>query len=468
MHRFDLISGAPKTFIFERSSNKTNLGGLFTIIFIALILVIINNYLYEYFTHPKYRFLYTYDDKYYKDEDLDKIYNNTILYPELTFHFELTQTNITKNIKIQTHEGENILIGEEYKYKKKVADLNFVIYYKCQNETNCDLRKSDEEGVKYYQNINIYDLRFVFLGYYCDHQNDTSPIKRDEDYEYFPFSVSDRIDYYLFHWKIFQYLELSSISGMFKDIDINTGGEIYKPIIYSIPSDNFPPVLMNETDENNITTQEYYKLISIIQFNKDNFGYFDVYSRSKISIFDPIANICSLIITLYGIITFIFCRFYSNSFDNYKIIEKIISNKFNLEKKVKIELKDENKNEEKEDLLLDKDNKDKDNLNIIKESNDMKEENFEEKREILNLPKFRFYHYFFNNVYCRKCCNNSSQEIISLCNELITKYYSIDSVIYSQLKLENLFKDYKWNDPKLNRIENNDLIAKIKNLSINY
>ena len=73
-----------------------------------------------------------------------------------------------------------------------------------------------------------------------------------------------------------------------------------------------------------------------------------------------------------------------------------------------------------------------------------------------------------DHIAVTKCCNNSSQEIISLCNELITKYYSIDSVIYSQLKLENLFKDYKWNDPKLNRIENNDLIAKIKNLSINY
>ena len=56
-----------------------------------------------------------------------------------------------------------------------------------------------------------------------------------------------------------------------------------------------------------------------------NFGYYDNYSREKVSIFDAIANICALVSTLYGVVTFIFCGFYSNSFDNYKIIEKIIS-----------------------------------------------------------------------------------------------------------------------------------------------
>ena len=56
MHKFDLISGAPKTFIFERSSNKTNLGGFFTIIFLVIIIMIMNGYLYEYFANPKYRY----------------------------------------------------------------------------------------------------------------------------------------------------------------------------------------------------------------------------------------------------------------------------------------------------------------------------------------------------------------------------------------------------------------------------
>ena len=38
----------------------------------------------------------------------------------------------------------------------------------------------------------------------------------------------------------------------------------------------------------------------------------------------------------------------------------------------------------------------------------------------------------------------------------------MDFIIYNQMKLENLFKDYKWNNPELNTIENNKMIADLK------
>ena len=480
MHKFDLISGAPKTFIFERKSNKTNLGGFFTIVFLVIIILIINGYLYEYFANPKYRYSYSYDDKYYLNDELDTIYNNKTVYPELTYYFELNHENMRKNIKIVNHEGEEILIGENHQYTKSVSELNFAIYYKCQDKTNCSLRQSDEAGIKYFNNIHLYNLRFSFLGYYCDHQNPKNPIKREQDYEDFPFTVTDNIDYYLFSWKIFKYVELSSVSGMFREAIEHYGGEILKPLKYFYPSENFLPILMNSTDENNVTTESYYQMVSIMQYNRDNFGYFDIYSRIKISIFDAIANICSLVITLYGIITFIFCGFYSNSFDNYKIIERILSNKTDLQKKneqkiEEIELTNDinNNQADKKDLLLDiknkndENNQDKDNINIIRD-NYIKEESFVEKSSKIILPKFHFYHFFYNNVYSKNCCNSPSQNIISSCNEIITKYYSIDSVVYNQLRLENLFKDYKWNNPKLNNIRNNELVSKIERSTIKY
>ena len=481
MHKFDLISGAPKTFIFERSSNKTNLGGFFTIIFLVIIIMIMNGYLYEYFANPKYRYSYAYDDKYYPDDKLDEILSNTTIYPELTFHFELDHENISKNIKIFTPEGEDILLGENHTYTKRVSNLSFAIYYKCQNKTNCSLRKSDEASIRNYNNIHLYTLRFVFLGYYCDHQNPTNPIKREEDYEEFPFTVTDNIDYYLFNWKIFKYEELSSISGMFREKVEHYGGEILKPLKYFYPSESFPPIAINETDENNVTTEIYYQMVSIMQYYRDNFGYFDIYTRSRISIFDAIANICSLIISLYGVITFIFCSFYSNSFDNYKIIERILSNKSNLhnnnENKIEeIELSNDinnNNQKNKKDLLLDvkennnENNQDKDDINI-KRDNYIKEENNIQQKDKIILPKFHFYNFFYNNIYTKKYCKSSSQEVISSCNEIITKYYSIDSVVYNQLRLENLFKDYKWNNPKLNSIRNNEIVSRIEKLTINY
>ena len=103
---------------------------------------------------------------------------------------------------------------------------------------------------------------------------------------------------------------------------------------------------------------EYYQIVSIKEFNRNNFGYYDIYSRDRISIFDAIANICALITTLYGVITFIFCGFYSNSFDNYKIIEKIISSKSNLHdrnesitSKGRVELSNFEENNKKDTLL---------------------------------------------------------------------------------------------------------------------
>ena len=38
----------------------------------------------------------------------------------------------------------------------------------------------------------------------------------------------------------------------------------------------------------------------------------------------------------------------------------------------------------------------------------------------------------------------------------------MDFIIYNQMKLENLFKDYKWNNPELNTIENNKMISDLK------
>ena len=48
------------------------------------------------------------------------------------------------------------------------------------------------------------------------------------------------------------------------------------------------------------------------------------------------------------------------------------------------------------------------------------------------------------------------QKIIHKCNQIIEKYASIDMLIKNQILIENLLKDYKWNDPNLNNVENNN------------
>ena len=84
MNKLDFISGAPKTFIFQKDTNKTNLGGFFTIFFCLIIIFITFSYLYEYFANPKYEITYTYDKKIYSEEE-SEIYSDRKLYPELNY-----------------------------------------------------------------------------------------------------------------------------------------------------------------------------------------------------------------------------------------------------------------------------------------------------------------------------------------------------------------------------------------------
>ena len=61
MHKFDFLSGAPKTLIFERKSNKTNLGGVLTLIYLIIVLLIILGYIYDYSMTQLYTISYSYD-----------------------------------------------------------------------------------------------------------------------------------------------------------------------------------------------------------------------------------------------------------------------------------------------------------------------------------------------------------------------------------------------------------------------
>ena len=473
MHKLDFISGAPKTFIFQNSSNKTNLGGLLTFIFCFIIIAVIYYYLYEYFANPKYKVSYTYDDEYFSD--VERMYGNRTLYPDLNFNISIEPSIIQKDIKIINNIDEEIPIG--YNYSKHIPELSLQILYKCIkiNETinktitekiDCKLRDDD---IDEYNSDLFYlnDLKINFTGFYNDHQNPKSPLKRGADYENFLFTINGNIDYYKFNWKIIKYEEEKSFSGIFGGPNIFYGGYFTRSTYFSIPEQ--PPF------EHPKRSGDYYKLVSVLHFEKNNFAYYETYVREKVSIFDAIANICSLIITLYGIITFIFCQFYSNSFDNYKIVEKIISNNTNLHKRMPssfietgIGLINEMKSIKKDDLLNENDDNTKniiiknDNIKDIEEEED--DDDCESNME-LKLNKFHFYDFFYNNIYSEKCCRSPIQGIIKTCNELISKYYSVDSIVYNQIRLENLFKDYKWNNIKLKNIDNNAYLFLIKYLS---
>ena len=198
------------------------------------------------------------------------------------------------------------------------------------------------------------------------------------------------------------------------------------------------------------------------------------YRRKKMGFLDVLSNIGALFSTIRIFFLFFF-RYYSNSFSSYKIIEKILLSK-NIYNNTEIELDDDlqkqkndinlksNKTDNKMSELLMKDSSKEKILSI---NDDINEEILDEKDEdnpLKEFPKHSFWEFFYNNIYCKCCKKRKNQEIINVYNEILFKYFSVDTILYNQIKLENILKDYHWDNPTLNSIEKNNLIIKLKRI----
>ena len=466
MHRLDFLSGAPKTFIFEKSSNKTNLGGVFTLIYLIIVLIISLAYIVDYVVNPKYEWQFSSEHIY--NNDIEYMINkrkNEKLNPELSFHFELSDNKSEKNefiisqyYQVGNQTARIIEIGKEY--KSSVYYFTFEIYYKCKNDSCLPPQSEIQIGV------NLYRFILHYSGYEINHQNEISPLEQKNiTINYYVSPFQDKYTLFYGHWKNIIYKEEKGLLGTFDYLLGNNndyyGGEIINSFIYTPDKSE---LMKEEEKEKNI------KILAaiIVPFDYDN--YIDNYSRTRKSIWTSFANICSLSLTVYNGFIFVFCGFYSNNFDNYKIIEKILSEKNNNKIKKNINSNDINLIElsddfDKKNNLIEKNINETNDNNINKEKGDSDElENNNDDNNNRYLPKLHFYDYFINNIYTKKCCGSNKQDIISACNEIILKLYSVDHILHNIIMLENLFKDYKWNDPNLKGIENNEMIKKLKSL----
>ena len=52
--------------------------------------------------------------------------------------------------------------------------------------------------------------------------------------------------------------------------------------------------------------------------------------------------------------------------------------------------------------------------------------------------------------------------IFCVLHDLLSKYFSIENILYNQIMIENIIKDYKWNNLRFKNIQNNELISKLK------
>ena len=362
------------------------------------------------------------------------------------------------NFKLYDNNNSKFINRREI-FNRRITDFDIFVLYDCMKE-NCTDYYEYLDHLKIFNNnktVRDYYLAFEYDGFSLEHQNKEKPIiktKVDEQslYRYYKLNLNSSTEI-RFHWKNIIYTEKK---GLWQTNSNDSCGYI----------ENYNINYYEKLFEGELTERRGKQLLMLceITFSNDNVQYTE-YFRKEISLLDLAANILSLMANIFTGARIIL-RFYSNSFNNFKIMEKILNKKPIKKYKIKASSEMNDIDNDKKEISLKDDFKEKfiDNNKNENETNEdeyYEENDNESDSDDKRLHKLRFFDFFLNNVYC--CFKKQKkQNIINMCNQIVYKYASIDSMIKNQILLENIIKDYKWNNPELNNVENNNLFIQLK------
>ena len=89
LNKLDLLSIAPKNFIFKSKSNKSILGGFLTLIFIMITFIIFAYYLINFITEQNYSVEYVFYDEFVSLDETEKRLEEERYNPYFDFNFDL-------------------------------------------------------------------------------------------------------------------------------------------------------------------------------------------------------------------------------------------------------------------------------------------------------------------------------------------------------------------------------------------
>ena len=459
MRILDFISQSPQNYIFQKESNKTTLGGTLFLIYAFICIGIFLFYLLDYLNNDKYYIQYTFNYNFIDDEELKKKLNDKEYNPYIEYLIFLRDENdeiLSNNFILALRKERKHTNGPGLRFKQFVSEIEVDILYKCKSFNDCSLRTEDKR-LNYFIDFG-YSYKYIF------HQNSTFPpvqeLKDTFEMKRFEFSFINVIKKNL-DWQIFKYKDVGGLFSTEKDYIGGTikSGDIFVHDSYYVKN----LTTINETDP--------YAQLYTLKVNY-NFDYYEEYVRTKSSWLTIFANSFSLWMSLYSGIKMVFAFLYAQNFNNYKIIQDILSKdeKMKTKKENSIEL---NSDFKKLEESIDKKTINEKNIITKDELINNKEnliENSDEYRTIKNeddsliFPRLNLFDYLFNNLYfSQKClCDYKKQRIISTSNQILYKYFSVENIIYNQIKIENLLKDYRWNNLQLKNIQNNELIIQLE------
>ena len=473
MKKFDILSQPPRTYIFERYSNKTIFGGVLSIIYLLIMIFISIYYIYNYIIGDKYEYYYSYREL--PEEQKKKVFAG--FDPNPPIHIKLDAINeldwnISSNLKFiyYTKDSEKKIIYRNDWTEITIPDYAIIDLYYSIDDIN------DIKEIEFGEN---FEVNLTYKTFYLDHQNPVCPFKKIVIYKYLRFNFEKNFILYM-NWEFTKYKEKNDIFKIFSNY-------LRRPIQFldGRLTINDLKEEKNDGEYNNeyIIDGEIHKYLgSIVIFNSRDTIH--EYLRQKREWLSVLATISALANSFYSIFVRFFYFIYSKKYDQYKIFKNILLldakikksdsiflseasnlklNNFSLEKKVEkaLEVREiQVINSNKSDSCSSTNNNDKGSECPTTE----KEEKDEEAdNNNLHLPKMPFVNFIFNNLFIDKCSNSNKQKLINLSSKIIYKYYSIENILYNQIKFENLLNDYKWNNPKLKNVQNNKTLLEIRN-----
>ena len=250
LHKFDFLSESPKNFIFQKSSNETNFGGFFCILYIFITLfIIIYSFIDFFYLSEKYSieysFMYnlqTFDNiNKINEKDADKnpllnfslsLYKNEPNFPELSDRFLLVDP--------KNSQDHLAFIKRNAKIETRVSDLMVAIVYNC-SDSNCIINGEDETEISYI-------LRIEYDSYEINHQNTYNPFIKHRISYIVPFYFNNLIMVSL-NWENIIYKQNIKGIDLLRDLEKN------KTIGYIVSHSSFPP---NKVDNIQKTDDGYY------------------------------------------------------------------------------------------------------------------------------------------------------------------------------------------------------------------
>jgi len=493
MRRLDFISGSPQLNIFKEGANKTNLGGTLYLIYILVLILLAIVYLFDYFSNEKYDFNYNIVKTDFKDKKLEKdkemnsmlntnlefsfmlsiddpnpergIYNNNFIIIDSGKLYDKLMSGVQRDddgwFVLNSDENENTddcILKQEDPHTLNTGDLHLAVLYRC-NGLDCSIREEDK--VK----ESSYYFFVGYKGFNLEHQNPEKPIQPlpKDDYWLENIQFLNNTNIVFLNWQLIEYEEQKGIFG--KTYDNMVGkSNIYYAGYYKSQNTYTDDGHVGELPDNDWEIKDldgnHFKVLLYLE-SRPNLYEYERYSRKKISFLNVLASVAALGSTVLNLMSLAYGILYSENYDNYKIIENILT------KKMKINIhsndltnedtKEGKMSELKTDLIITENEKNDYNINDSVDENEEENNTKNNLKERKDLPIPKFFDFLFHKFYCKCCQSSDKQNLISSCNDLVAKYITIESILYNQMKLEYLWKDYKWNNPQ-NEINQRDAL----------